>query len=251
MTSVAPRALVAGLGLIGGSIGMALRARGWRISYLDPHVELDAARRAGAADERIDDLASAVDIVIIATPVDAAIDLLGHMPQVMATSVCSVMRPLREAAGERRFVAGHPIAGSQDRGLAAARADLFDGRTWFVDRDEAIVMQVIRDCRAIADRVDPALHDRAVAITSHLPQLLSTALGALIDDHPELERFSGTGLSTFLRLAGSDASIWSPIFEANRENVSEAVDEVIAIVRKILEGDTEAFTRAQRALKKL
>ncbi len=244
-------ALVAGLGLIGGSIGMALRARGWRVSYLDPHVELDAARRTGAADERVTNVESGADIVIIATPVDAAIDLLGHMPAVVATSVCSVMGPLRRAAGARTFVAGHPMAGSQEHGLAAARADLFTGRRWFVDRDERTVMQVIRDCGAIADRVDADAHDRAVAITSHLPQLLSTALGALIDEHPDAERFGGTGLSTFLRLAGSDASIWSPIFEANRENVSDAVDEVIAIVRKILEGDTDAFARAQRALGKL
>ncbi|MGZ7081542.1 MAG: prephenate dehydrogenase, partial [Thermoanaerobaculia bacterium] len=190
------------------------------------------------------------DIVIIATPVQAALEMLQRMPPVLATSVCSVMAPLREAARDP-FVAGHPMAGSQEHGLAAAHAHLFTGRRWFVDRDEPIVARVIADCGASADRVDAGVHDRAVALTSHLPQLLSTALGALIDEHPEAERFSGTGLSTFLRLAGSDASIWSPIFEANRENVSAAVDELIVIVRKILEGDEQSFARAQRALKKL
>ncbi|MGZ7033148.1 MAG: prephenate dehydrogenase/arogenate dehydrogenase family protein, partial [Thermoanaerobaculia bacterium] len=200
MTTAQPRALVAGLGLIGGSIGMALRARGWRVSYLDPNVKLDAARRAGAADERVREIGDA-DIVIIATPVQAAIDLLQRMPPALATSVCSVMAPLREAARDP-FVAGHPMAGSQEHGLAAAHAHLFTGRRWFVDRDEPIVARVIADCGASADRVDAGVHDRAVALTSHLPQLLSTALGALIDEHPEAERFGGTGLSTFLRLAG-------------------------------------------------
>jgi prephenate dehydrogenase len=252
MTTAAPRAHVAGLGLIGGSIGMALRARGWHVSYDDPHVDADAARRAGAADEPAAGVSDA-DIVVIATPVDVALEMIGRIPSVTATSVCSVMVPLRSIADERNlpFVAGHPMAGSQERGLAVARADLFNGRTWFVDREDALVSRLIADCGAKSDRVDAELHDRAVALTSHLPQLLSTALGALIDEHRDVERFAGTGLATFLRLAGSDASVWRPLFEANRENVSASLDDLMRIVRQILDGDPDAFAKARAAVKKL
>ena len=94
----APRALIAGLGLIGGSIGMALRARGWRVAFDDPHVTLGEARRAGAADETGGD----ADIVIIATPVDAAIEILQNAKrELRITSVCGVMLALREVADDQ------------------------------------------------------------------------------------------------------------------------------------------------------
>jgi prephenate dehydrogenase len=253
MTPAAPRALVAGLGLIGGSIGMALRARGWQIAYLDPNVEIEAARRAGAADDRASDIGAHADLVIIATPVDVAVDLIRRMPSAAATSVSSVMRPLRSAADERRlpFVAGHPMAGSQERGLTAARGDLFKGRTWFVDRDDPLVARVVADCGAEVDRVDGETHDRAVALTSHLPQILSTALAAAIAERPGIDRFAGGGLSTFLRLAGSDASVWSSVLAANRDNIEGTMDELMRIVRRILDGDGEPFDRAKQALGKL
>ena len=251
MTYAAPRALIAGLGLIGGSIGMALRARGWRVSYLDPSVELDAAKRSGAAETRAVDFGGA-DIVVIATPVDAALEMMKRMPSVRATSVCSVMAPLRSIAEMRQlpFVAGHPLAGSHERGLDAARGGLFEGKRWFIDRGDELVSRMIDDCGAKEERVDAAEHDRAIALTSHLPQLLSTALGALIDEKGDV-RFAGTGLTTFLRLAGSDASVWSSVFEANGSNVAGGLDEVVRIARAILEGDKAAFAKAQRALSKV
>jgi prephenate dehydrogenase len=251
MPSAAPRALVAGLGLIGGSIGQALRARGWRVTYIDPNVDLKQAQLAGAADERVQDIGGA-DIVIIAAPVDVALDMLASMAPVATTTVCSVMTPLRVIADERKlaFVAGHPLAGSQNSGLAAARPDLFAGKTWFVDGNDALVARVIRDCGAKMEVVEAGAHDHAIALTSHLPQLLSTALGALIDEQGD-PNFAGTGLSTFLRLAGSDASVWNPVFDANHDNVAAALKEVLRIAADILEGDAEAFTRAKRALSRL
>ena len=80
------------------------------------------------------------------------------------------------------FVAGHPLAGSQERGLAAARSDLFTGATWFIDRDDPIVRKMIAACGAKAELVDAAEHDRALALTSHLPQILSTALAAYLHE---------------------------------------------------------------------
>ena len=222
---------------------MALRRRGWRVRYVDPHVALDDAQRAGAADGRDEALGDA-DVIVLATPVDVAVAQLGalHVSGVV-TSVCSVMQPLRDAASGR-FVAGHPLAGSEQRGLAAASGELFQGKRWFVDADEAIVNDVIADCGAVREHVDAAEHDQAVALTSHLPQVLSTALAAYLADR-DLLRFGGTGLQTFLRLAGSDASVWQPILEANQANLTPHLAPLLALVRKIVEGDVAgAFSKA-------
>lgn len=256
----APRALIAGLGLIGGSIGIALRRRGWRIAYNDPHVDAGEARQAEAADERVDVLSGAADVVVLATPLDAALQILRTTSrETRITSVCGVMVPLREAADRQalNFVAGHPLAGSHERGLAAARADLFRNKKWFVDRDDPLVSRMIRDCDAQLQRVDPRQHDDAVAITSHLPQILSTALAAYIGERRaagggrELLDFAGSGLETFLRLAGSDASVWRPVIESNRANIESHVDGVLRVAREILNGDSKAFARAQQLLRDL
>lgn len=235
-------ALIVGLGLIGGSIGIALKRRGWRVSYLDPHV----ADSGDAADRRVETLVTA-DVTVLATPVDAAVRMLPI--DGVATSVCSVMKPLRDAAASGRFVAGHPMSGSAKTGLANASGDLFAGRTWFLDAEEPVVDELVRDCGAAIERVDAGVHDAAVALTSHLPQVLSTALAALLEDKDVL-RFAGPGLRDFLRLAESDASVWAPILEANRANIP--IDELVRVAREIVEGDpTDAFAKARRVFEKL
>jgi prephenate dehydrogenase len=261
----ARRALIAGLGLIGGSIGIALRRAGWRVSFDDPNVALDAARAAGAAD---DEEKLGVDVLILATPVDVAVGFLrqaeacrpsGQPASVgqasacpLITSVCSVMAPLRAKADENHisFVAGHPLAGSEKRGLAAARGDLFAGKPWFIDRDEQLVADVIDACGAHAERVSAEEHDGAVALTSHLPQLLSTALASVIAER-DLGRFAGSGLKTFLRLAESDPSVWMPVLRANGDNIAPQIDELVRAVRAILDGDESAFDRARQFVRRL
>ena len=252
------RALIIGLGLIGGSAGIALRARGWRVGYFDPYVSLTDARAAGAADEwKIDE----PEVVLVATPVDLAIDLVGGWQLAVGnsgtglpptvTSACSVMRPLR-SVGSPNFVAGHPLAGSHLRGLAAASADLFEGKPWFLDAEAARVDDMVRDCGGAIERVTAEEHDAAVALTSHLPQILSTALAASLHDRDDLLRFAGTGLKTFLRLAGSDASIWAPVIEANRDYLAPHADRIAQLVREIIEGDPrDAFEKAQEAWRAL
>lgn len=233
---------IVGLGLIGGSIGIALRAKGWRVSFEDrKHVTLTAARAKGAADERG---IKNVDITVIATPVATAIKQVRNAKG-LTTSVCSVMAPLR-AAARGRFVAGHPMAGSQDSGLAAARGDLFEYARWFVDDEDELVAELIRDCGAIREVVDAKEHDAAVALTSHLPQVLSTALAAYLSDREDLLPFAAGGLKTFLRLAGSDAKVWTPILAQNKRNIAPHVAELTKLVQQILDGDAEAFEKAQR-----
>jgi prephenate dehydrogenase len=240
--------LILGLGLIGGSAGMALRRRGWRVGFVDPHVTLDQARTAGAADHEGGD----ADVVLLATPVDVAVAQLPALQTAgVITSTCSVMRPLREIAPPG-FVAGHPMAGSHLRGLAAASATLFEGNPWFVDADDDRVDALIRDCGAVRERTDAVEHDAAVALTSHLPQILSTALAASLHDHPERLRYAGSGLRTFLRLAGSDAAVWEPIIAANRENLAPHAEAIAELVREIIAGDPrDAFERARAAWRAL
>lgn len=238
-------ALIVGLGLIGGSAALALRERGWTVRYLDPHVDVSDFQRVDAIDDD--------SLLVIATPVDAAIATLRQLPERSgaATTVCSVLAPLREAA-KGRFVAGHPLAGSHETGFAAARADLFADKPWFVDADDGDVAELVRDCGAKLERVDATEHDQAVALTSHLPQVLSTALAAHLADHEELLRYAGSGLRTFLRLAGSDASVWKPVLEANQENIAGHAGDVVRLVREIVWNDpTAAFEKAQRLWRKL
>ena len=250
-----PRVTIAGLGLIGGSIGIALRAAGWRVAYVDPHVELEDAIGTGAADERAENLDDS-DLAVIATPLDVARAILDTADEAThVTSVASVMEPLRLIADRRRlnFTAGHPLAGSEQRSLTAARGDLFRGRRWFIDRDDALVKSMIVDCGAIVDRVDDAgAHDAALALTSHLPQLLSTALAAYLEATGiDVVRFGGSGLRTFLRLAGSEAAVWTPVFEANRANLGASAADVLRVAQSLIDGDAEAFERARQVWSRL
>ena len=155
------------------------------------------------------------------------------------------MSPLRA----ENFVAGHPLAGSEQRGLSAARGDLFVGKTWFVDCEHPLVAELVNACGARMEIVDPEMHDRAVALTSHLPQLLSTALAAHLHEADVDERFVGTGLRTFLRLAESDASVWAPVLKANEANIAPHLDAVLRIAREMLGGDDGPFARARAFMK--
>lgn len=235
-------ATIVGLGLIGGSLGMALRRAGWRVSYVDPAVPVERARAAGAADERLDEVAEE-ELLVLATPVDAAIAALTRSRAALVTSTCSVMQPLRAAAHARNFVAGHPFAGSEQSGLDAADTDLFAGRPWFVDRDEPLVRAMIEATGAPQIVVDAAEHDAAVALTSHLPQMLSTALASLIEQKQIDPMYLGSGLRTLLRLAGSSYEVWGPVLEANAANVRRALDELDEKVEQLDEKD---FDRARR-----
>jgi prephenate dehydrogenase len=233
---VGDRVVIAGLGLIGGSIGMALRQRGWHVAFVDPAVSIEDARRAGAADEKRESAAG--EVVILATPVNIAIEQVRSAAGFM-TSTCSVMEPLR-AAAKSDFVAGHPFAGSEKSGLAAASAALFEGKPWFVDSEDARVKAIIEACGARQVVVDAKEHDEMVALTSHLPQIVSTALGSMLADVDPV--YVGSGAKSLLRLAGSSYEVWKPVLEANEGNVRAAVRRLIKAIHSI---DAEAFERAK------
>jgi prephenate dehydrogenase len=228
---------IAGLGLIGGSIGMALRKAGWFVHYFDPHVDLTQARAALAADERVEHPVG--DFLVIATPVDVALRLKPEAKVV--TTTCSVMKPFKH------FVAGHPFAGSEKNGLENARADLFEGRSWFVDRDEETVRAMTEAVGAQQVVVDPGEHDEAMALTSHLPQILSTALASLVEQKHIDPVFVGTGLKTLLRLAASTYEVWGSVLDANARNIGQAERELLRIMNSMT---SEDFDRARRFMEK-
>lgn len=252
-----PRVVISGLGLIGGSIALALRSRGWDVAYIDPAVAIDEAVAAGAATERMDDFGrvSAEDIVVLATPVDVAMRTLQDLDGTNAsvTSVCSVMAPLRDASPAIRFAAGHPFAGAETTGLGSARADLFTGRTWFLDSgaDASPFVRLIEACGATVTPIDARLHDELVALTSHLPQLISTALASVIVERNVPPELIGSGVRTLLRLAGSPQSVWQPVIETNGANIDSARELFEEALRRIARGDgTAEFGRANELSKK-
>ena len=212
---------------------MGLRKRGWRVAFLDPHVSVESAREAGAADDRVEDLAG--DLVIIATPVDVAMRLEPRAKVV--TTTCSVMAPFT------RYVAGHPFAGSERSGLESARAGLFAGRPWFVDRDHDAVRAMIEATGAQQVVVDPGEHDKAMALTSHLPQVISTALASLIEQKRIDPMFIGTGVRSLLRLATSSYEVWGSVLDANARNIGEAERELLRVMSSMT---SEDFERAKR-----
>ncbi|HEX6101100.1 MAG TPA: prephenate dehydrogenase/arogenate dehydrogenase family protein [Thermoanaerobaculia bacterium] len=234
------RALIVGLGLIGGAVAMALRRRGWRVRFVDkdPSLRLEGV-------ERVDTVEGDADVIVLATPVDVAVELLPSIEtRGVVTSVGSVMRPLR-AAGKSNFVAGHPMAGWHEGGLANARHVELEGASWFVDAEDERVEELIRACGARSIQVTAEEHDAAVALTSHLPQVLSTALFAYLSDRPEVQKFAGGGLKSF-RLAASDGEMWHSVLAENRDHLRPHADKVAELVRAIIDGDDrEAFQRAR------
>jgi prephenate dehydrogenase len=235
---------VAGVGLIGGSIALRAHAAGATvIGYDRDAAALQAATAAGALDGTAPDLAGLAArcaIVAIALPVDVTAEVLATTPELaqpeLVFDVASVKVPIVAAARDLpHFVASHPLAGRELGGFAAADAALFENCVWAVAPARDAAAQSRLEAFVIALGARPLVlsaddHDRLVAISSHLPQLLSVALGAhLADAGASDERvydLCGPGMRSMLRLARSDAALWAPIAQANAAAVAEALDSV-------------------------
>lgn len=265
---------IAGIGLIGGSLALRAHAAGATvIGYDRDPAALRAATAAGALDETardIEDLAERCAIVAIALPVDATIDVLANTPALaraeMVFDVASVKLPVVAAAsGLPHFVASHPLAGRELSGFGAADGALFEGRTWAVvpSRDPAVQSRLEALVTALGARpliVTAADHDRLVAISSHLPQVLSVALGAELsaagDADDRVYDLCGPGMQSMLRLAHSDAALWNGIAQANAPALAGALEALASVLQAtaagLRAGNTDAllaaFADAHRAL---
>lgn len=234
---------IVGTGLIGGSVALAARQRGLvaRVVGVDREAVRDRARQLGILDEGFADLADAVrgaEVVVFCTPVDRVAELvrtaaLHCAPGTLLTDVGSTkLAIVRDTAGHLpngvTFVGGHPLAGSEKRGPEHADANLFHNRLVLVTPTPDTPPEAIERVRALWQalgarvRILPAEeHDRALAVTSHLPQLVASALAGVLP--PELYELTATGFRDTTRLAGSDPTMWVGIFRHNRQAVLDGL----------------------------
>ena len=240
--SETPTVVVAGLGLIGGSIARGLTRAGWRVLGVDHAAPLRSALRARAIARGFRALPAAAQeaqVVVLAAPPAAnrrllrAVAALRPRPAVV-TDVGSVKAPICAEArrlGLRGFVGGHPMAGRERSGFAASSADLFRGRTWVLVHPPGapgparVVARMARALGARVRRMDAAAHDRAVAFVSHLPQLVAWALlDAAREDGVAARHLdvAGPGFADMTRLAGSPRGLWREILRENRAEVAHA-----------------------------
>lgn len=249
------RIVIAGLGLIGGSIAKTVRARrpelpiaGW-----DDEAVIEHAIRRGVIDTVCppDDL-EAGDLFVLAAPPYASLHLLDHLPArrgFLVTDVVSAKRVMVESAAAQgvRFVGGHPMAGSDRSGLDSATSELFEGKRWFLvdagagDADNDAMEAFVASLGARPEWIDAVEHDRLMAALSHLPQVTSSALmsvAARLAGESNLD-VAGTGLRDTTRLAGSEPELWAEIAAMNAAELVRAVRllrEELQKVERHLEG---------------
>ena len=238
-------------GLLGGSLGMALRERHAArevVVWARRPENADAAVRKGAADRKEADLAEAVrgaDLVVLCCPIDAMPALARKMKRglskkTLVTDVGSVkyevVRSVGHALGKSApFIGSHPMAGSERSGLAAAKSDLFEGSVCLLtptdDTSETRLEKLAQFWRSVGCRIgtlSPSDHDEVVARISHLPHLTAGALINLASRHgAEVFRYVGNGFRDMTRIASGPPELWVGICEANREEIVRALDEMI------------------------
>jgi prephenate dehydrogenase len=237
---------VIGTGLIGTSIALALREHGSSVWLADE----DPAAARLAADLGAGELlpgapAGPADVAVIAVPPAAvAATLADAQARGLArcyTDVASVKQlPVAQARARgcdmTSYVPGHPLAGREKHGPAAARADLFLGRTWALcpapETSEAatrLVTFLVRECGAVPIRTEAAAHDRWVALISHAPHLVAAAMAARLETAPqEALDLAGQGLRDVTRIAAGDTGLWTQILAANAAPVAEVLTAVAA-----------------------
>ncbi len=233
-------ALVVGTGLIGTSVGLALTAAGWTVWLQDRDTEnLRLAGVLGAGHPGLPP--SDPTVVLVAVPPAGTARVTLDLQRTYLTSIFSDVASVKSQVKldvERlgvdmtRFVGGHPLAGRERSGPGAARADLFEGRPWVLTQQTqtsaaalAVMREVVRVCGAQPFLVSAELHDRAVALVSHVPQVLASLTAArLADADPELLELAGQGLRDMTRIADSDPGLWTDIIGANAGPVLAILD---------------------------
>jgi prephenate dehydrogenase len=246
------RVAIVGIGLIGGSFGLALRREfpAARVVGFDRADVLAQALGRGAISEAASDIVSAVrgaDLVYIALPIGATVDVLPKIAEVadantLVTDTGSTKALICQQAqkyfrGGARFLGGHPMAGKENSGIEHADADLFRGTRYALIAPESDPDPRMQKFAALLQRIgaepvwcDAETHDWAVGIVSHLPQLASVALAHVVADETDETglplTLAGPGLADMLRLAGSPYDIWRDTCLTNRENIAHALDRL-------------------------
>jgi prephenate dehydrogenase len=252
-----------GVGLIGGSFALALRKAGFagRIIGVSSDDTIRTAIALHVIEEALpaEEAAAQADLVYLAQPIHKIISSLSDLnnwvkPDALITDAGSTKQAIvdraRRVISRAQFLGGHPMAGRERRGVVAAEADLFQGRPYVLTPGSAseLESEAAREFLAWIPRMgsfpvilSPEEHDRTVAFTSHLPQLASTALAAMLDGRPEPQTgVYGPALVDSTRLALSSFDIWGDILDTNRRQILMALESYIAKLqefREHLDGD--------------
>ena len=251
------RLSILGVGLLGGSIGLAVKKRASNevvIGYGHRASTLDEAIRLGAIDHATSDVREAVreaDIVVLCTPVGLFDDLLTEMadalaPGVIVTDVGSTKRGIVTSA-ERllprgvRFVGSHPMAGSEKRGVRFASADLFQGAVCITTPTERTDPAALEQVESLwqrlgmkIQRLSPEEHDRRLADVSHLPHALAAALVRMQEEGSL--GLAGNGFRDMTRIAAGDGGLWRDILVDNRDNLRDSIERLQAHLDELLKG---------------
>jgi prephenate dehydrogenase len=262
------RLAVVGTGLVGASVGLAAKRVGVdRIVGWDADSEaLAIATERGAVDAAAADLEAAVgdaDLAIVATPVaslqDQVVAVLGASDGATVSDVGSTKNGLCRSVGERaRFIGGHPVCGSEARGPGHASAELFEGATWFLTpvaetepERYKLLHGFVASLGAVPVAIDPAAHDRLMAVTSHLPHALANLIlnhagSVRVNGHEPLATAGGS-LRDMTRVAGANPRIWIDIFLDNAEELRASLAEhrrrVEELERALATGDAGWLAR--------
>jgi prephenate dehydrogenase len=253
------RAMIFGTGLIGGSVGMALRDQGWVVGGVDAAdgVAAQAVALGALSDEGVD---HQTDLVVVATPVHAAAKIVESVaasnPRAVITDVGSVKGPLVAAIDHPSFVGGHPMAGSEQVGIDGASAELFVGATWVLtptaSTDPAAyarIRAILAGLGANVMALTPSQHDSLVAVVSHVPHLTAATLmdlaSSLGEEHAALLQLAAGGFRDMTRIAAGHPSIWPDICDDNAEAIVATfdllIDSLATMRRRVAEHDRDAI----------
>lgn len=253
-----PTVAIIGTGLIGASVGLALKDQGWKTVGWDPSPDaLERATERNATDSAASSVSEAiegVDLVVLAGPLEANLATLREMKTgALVTDVTSVKLPLVEAAPVGlRFVGGHPMAGREHAGPGAASPALFRGAPWVICDDQVAasdldeLVAVVTSVGANPVVMSAQRHDQVVAAVSHLPHLLAVALVNTISDNPDAEELVSGSFRDLTRVASAESSWWPEVLTSNADAVTGAIDDLMASLADLRErvaaGDREALT---------
>ncbi len=237
---------IVGVGLIGGSFALALRKAGFRgrIIGVSSQAAIDAGLARGVIDQGLPlaEAAAASDFIYLAQPIERILRTLDVIdshakPGALITDAGSTKRAIVERASgairRARFVGGHPMAGKESSGVEHADADLFRGRPYVLTSRDPELESWIERIGARLVVLSPDQHDQLVAVTSHLPQLISTALASVIGAEPDAAKVAGPAAMDLTRLAVSPYEIWRDIFATNAGPVDAALAAFIAKLEEL------------------
>lgn len=254
--SATRRANVLGLGLIGGSICVALRDRGWIVSGddADPNRVAEAVERGIVSSPGLD---RAAEVTFVAVPVMSVVDQVRRALDEtvgVVTDVGSVKAAVCEAVADARFIGGHPMAGSELEGLDGADPDLFTGAVWVLtptaetsDEAFATVAGIVSDLGAEVVGLAPERHDELVAVVSHVPHLTAATLMGVAStratEHAALLRLAAGGFRDMTRIASGHPAIWLDICAENRDAIvatlGSLIDGLSSMRSIVADGDRE------------